>query len=196
MLVQTPWGNIDRRLDPYAKTVRRSQLNINSQQGTDVREAAFENLYEQYYEKVVRYVFIRIGNRAEAEDLAGDVFLSALKSLRAYRGSVEQMRFWIFKMAHNIVIDHYRKASKRRTVNLDDVDVPDKTDIEEMTEKKLQMEALSKALDKLTPAQREVIGLRFFAGLSSAEAGQVMGKSSGAVREMQCDAIQKLRTLM
>jgi RNA polymerase sigma-70 factor (ECF subfamily) len=196
MLVQIPWSNIDRRLDPYAKTVRRSQLDINSHQRTDVREAALENLYEQYYEKVVRYVFIRIGNQAEAEDLAGDVFLSALKSLRSYRGSIEQMRFWIFKIARNTVVDHYRKMSKRKTVNLDDVEISDNTDVEEMTEKRLQIEALSRALDKLTPAQREVIGLRFFAGLSSAEAGQVMGKSSGAVREMQCDAIQKLRTLM
>jgi RNA polymerase sigma-70 factor (ECF subfamily) len=122
--------------------------------------------------------------------------LSALKSLRSYRGSMEQMRFWIFKMARNIVVDHYRKMSKRKTVNLDDVDIPDNTDIEAITERSLQIEALSKALDKLTPAQREVIGLRFFAGLSSAEVGQVMGKSSGAVREMQCDAIQKLRTLV
>ena len=169
---------------------------MNSHQGTDVREAALENLYEQYYDKVVRYVFIRIGNQAEAEDLAGDVFLSALKSLKSYRGSVEHMRFWIFKIARNTIVDHYRKMSKRKTVNLDDVEISDNTDVEEMTEKKLQIEALSKALDKLTPAQREVIGLRFFAGLSSAEAGEVLGKSSGAVREMQCDAIQKLRTLM
>ena len=159
-------------------------------------EAALGNLYEQYYDKVVRYVFIRIGNQSEAEDLAGDVFLNALKSLRSYRGSIEQMHFWIFKIARNAVVDHYRKMSKRKTVNLDDVDIADNTDIEAITEKSLQIEALSKALGQLTPAQREVIGLRFFSGLSSAEAGQVMGKSSGAVREMQCDAIQKLRTLM
>ena len=169
---------------------------MNSHQGTDVREAALQNLYEQYYDKVVRYVFVRVGNQAEAEDLAGDVFLNALKSLRSYRGSMEQMHFWIFKIARNTVVDYYRKMSKRKTVNLDDVDIADNTDIEAITEKSLQIEALSRALDKLTPAQREVIGLRFFSGLSSAEAGQVMGKSSGAVREMQCDAIQKLRTLM
>jgi len=102
-------------------------------------EAALENLYEQYYDKVVRYVFIRIGNQSEAEDLAGDVFLSALKSLRSYKGSIEQMRFWIFKIARNMVVDHYRKMSKRKTVNLDDVEISDNTDVEEMTEKRFKV---------------------------------------------------------
>ena len=110
---------------------------MNSHQGTDVREAALQNLYEQYYDKVVRYVFVRVGNQAEAEDLAGDVFLNALKSLRSYRGSMEQMHFWIFKIARNTVVDYYRKMSKRKTVNLDDVDIADNTDIEAITEKSL-----------------------------------------------------------
>jgi RNA polymerase sigma-70 factor (ECF subfamily) len=86
--------------------------------------------------------------------------------------------------------------SKRKTVNLDDVEIADGTNVEEMVEKRLQVGELTKAMTQLTEAQREVIGLRFFAGLSSAETAQVMGKSSGAVREMQCDAIQRLRKLM
>jgi RNA polymerase sigma-70 factor (ECF subfamily) len=159
-------------------------------------ETVIADLFEAYYDKVVRYIYIRISDQPEAEDLAGEVFLKALKSMGSYRGSAEQLRFWIFKIARNIVIDHYRKMSKRKTVNLDDVEISDGSNVEEMAEQRLQIGELTKAMKQLTEAQREVIGLRFFAGLSSAETAQVLGKSSGAVREMQCDAIQRLRKLM
>ena len=188
--------NTVQRLDSCVEKTRRNQLNEKCDNETKSMEAAIAGLFEEYYDKVVRYIYIRISDQPEAEDLAGEVFLKALKSMGSYRGSAEQLRFWIFKIARNIVIDHYRKMSKRKTVNLDDVEIADSTNVEEMAEQRLQIGELTKAMKQLTEAQREVIGLRFFAGLSSAETAQVLGKSSGAVREMQCDAIQRLRKLM
>ena len=76
------------------------------------------------------------------------------------------------------------------------MEIPDKSSIEETVEKKFEVERLSKALKQLTPAQREVIGLRYFAGLSSDEVGKILGKSSGAVREMQSAAVESLRKQM
>ena len=188
--------NTVQRLDSCVEKTRRNQLNEKCDNETKSMEATIAGLFEEYYDKVVRYIYIRISDQPEAEDLAGEVFLKALKSMGSYRGSAEQLRFWIFKIARNIIIDHYRKMSKRKTVNLDDVEIADSTNVEEMAEQRLQIGELTKAMKQLTEAQREVIGLRFFAGLSSAETAQVMGKSSGAVREMQCDAIQRLRKLM
>ena len=188
--------NTVQRLDSCVEKTRRNQLNEKCDNETKSMEAAIAGLFEEYYDKVVRYIYIRISDQPEAEDLAGEVFLKALKSMGSYRGSAEQLRFWIFKIARNIVIDHYRKMSKRKTVNLDDVEIADSTNVEEMAEQRLQIGELTKAMKQLTEAQREVIGLRFFAGLSSAETAQILGKSSGAVREMQCDAIQRLRKLM
>jgi RNA polymerase sigma-70 factor (ECF subfamily) len=188
--------NTVQRLDSCVEKTRRNQLNEKCDNETKSMEATIAGLFEEYYDKVVRYIYIRISDQPEAEDLAGEVFLKALKSMGSYRGSVEQLRFWIFKIARNIVIDHYRKMSKRKTVNLDDVEIADSTNVEEMAEQRLQIGELTKAMKQLTEAQREVIGLRFFAGLSSAETAQILGKSSGAVREMQCDAIQRLRKLM
>ena len=188
--------NTVQRLDSCVEKTRRNQLNEKCDNETKSMEAAIAGLFEEYYDKVVRYIYIRISDQPEAEDLAGEVFLKALKSMGSYRGSAEQLRFWIFKIARNIVIDHYRKMSKRKTVNLDDVEIADSTNVEEMAEQRLQIGELTKAMKQLTEAQQEVIGLRFFAGLSSAETAQILGKSSGAVREMQCDAIQRLRKLM
>lgn len=185
-----------QRSDSRAKETRRNHLDEKCGSEPVIVEAVIGDLFEQYYDKVVRYIYFRISDQPEAEDLAGEVFLKALKSYGSYRGTLEQMRFWIFKIARNVVIDHYRKKDKRRTVNLDDVEIPDNSNVEELAERRLQVGELTKALKQLTGAQQEVISLRFFAGLSSAETAQVMGKSSGAVREMQCDALQRLRKLM
>jgi RNA polymerase sigma-70 factor (ECF subfamily) len=185
-----------QRSEPRVEEARRNHLNEKCGSEPVIVEAVIGDLFEQYYEKVVRYIYFRISDQAESEDLAGEVFLKALKSCGSYKGTVEQMRFWIFKIARNIVIDHYRKKDKRRTVNLDEVEIPDHSDVEEAAELSLQVGELTKALKQLTEAQQEVISLRFFAGLSSAETARVMGKSGGAVSEIQCDALQRLRKLM
>ncbi len=171
-------------------------FNKDSTAGTEPLKAMIGSLYEEYYDRIVRYIFIRINDRSEAENLGGDVFLKALQSLDSYRGRGEQMRAWLFKIAHNLVVDYFRKMSKRRTVSLNDMEIRDRVSAEEAVEAKLEVERLSKALKQLTPAQREVIGLRFFTGLSSAEVGKALGKSSGAVREMQRAAVETLRKQM
>ena len=171
-------------------------LNKVSIAETKPTKVTIGSLFEEYYDRIVRYIFVRINDQKEAENLGGDVFLKALESLDSYRGDREQMRAWLFKIAHNLVVDYIRKMSKRKAVSLNDVEVRDRVTTEEIVEVKLEVERLSKAIEKLTPAQREVIGLRFFAGLSSAEAGKVMDKSSGAVREMQRAAVETLRKQM
>ncbi len=172
------------------------RLNQDSITETRSTKVALVSLYEQYYDSIVRYIFIRINDQSEAENLGGDVFLRALQSLDSYRGRGEQMRSWLFKIAHNLVVDYLRKVSKRKSISMDEVEIPDRRNIEEAVETEFEIERLSKALKQLTSAQREVIGLRVFAGLSSAEAGKMLGKSSGAVREMQRAAVETLRKQM
>ncbi len=160
------------------------------------KEELLASLYEEYYAKIARYIFIRIGNQAVAEDLAGEVFLKALESLDSYRERGAPMQAWLFKIAHNQMVDYLRKVSKQKTVPLDTMEIPDKVNLEETVERRWQLEKLSQALQHLTPAQREVIGLRFFAGLTSTEVGKILGKNSGTVREMQSAAVKSLRKLM
>ena len=170
-----------------------SQLSTDS--GGDAR-VTVGVLYEKYYSRIVRYIFVRTGDRHEAENLGGDVFLKALKSYGSYRGHGEQIRGWLFRIAHNLVVDYLRKKSRQSHISLNDMEVPDRSSIEVAVETKMDVERLTRALTQLTPAQRDVIGLRYFAGLSSDEAGKVLGKSSGAVREMQRAAVESLRKQM
>lgn len=160
------------------------------------KEAALASHYEEYYDKIARYIFVYIGNQSEAEDLASEVFLKALESLDSYQERGLPMRAWLFKIAHNLVVDYLRKISKRKVVPLEEAEIASTANTAETAESHLQVEKLSESLKQLSPAQREVINLRFFAGLSSSEAGKVIGKSPGAVREMQRVAINSLRKLL
>ena len=171
-------------------------LSKDSTAETKPAKIALASLYGEYYDRIVRYIFIRVNDQSEAENLGGDVFLRALQSLDSYRGRPEQMRAWLFKIAHNLVVDYWRKMGKQKTVSIDEVEVPDRLNIAEVVETELEVERLKKILKWLTPAQREVIGLRVFGGLSSAEVGKMLGKSSGAVREMQRAAVETLRKQM
>lgn len=164
--------------------------------GDTSQRIAIASLYGDYYDKIVRYIFVRISNRSEAENLGGEVFLKALRSLGSYRGGKLQMPAWLFSIARNLVIDYHRKMSKRKHISIDEVEIADSHNVEQEVETKSEVARLSKALQQVTPAQREVIGLRFFAGMSSFEVGKILGKSSGAVREMQRAAIETLRKQM
>ena len=160
------------------------------------KEVALAALYDEYYDKIARYVFVRIGDRAAAEDLAGEVFLRALQSLDSYKERGIPMRAWLFKIAHNLVVDYLRQVAKRKTVPIDTVDVVAVSDPQATAEINMERARLAKALAQLTPSQRRVIELRFFGGLTSEEAGRILNKSSGAVREMQRVAVRQLRQLL
>lgn len=159
-------------------------------------EIRLAGLYEEYYDKIARYVFVHIGNREEAEDIAGEVFLKALKSLRSYREQGIPMQGWLFRIAHNLTVDYLRKMDKRSTVPIDSVALPGNNDPADIAEKNTEFERVTEAMKELTIEQREVIALRFFGGFTSKEVGEILGKGDGAVREMQRAAIQKLRGIM
>ena len=160
------------------------------------KEARLAGLYEEYYDRIANYVFARIGDKNEAEDIASEVFLKALDSLSSYQERGLPMQAWLFKIAHNMVVDYLRKASKNRTVSIDSVVIEDHTDPAEQAEQNIKMEAVRKAMEKLSPDQREVLQLRFLGGLSCKETAAAMGKNDGAVREMQRSALEKLKGLL
>jgi len=159
-------------------------------------ETRLSGLYEEYYDKIARYVYVHIGNKEEAEDIAGEVFLKALKSLKSYREQGVPMQGWLFRIAHNLTIDYLRKMDKRRTVPIDSVVLRANGNPVDIAEINIDFERVTEAVKQLTTEQREVINLRFFGGLTSKEVGGVLGKSDGAVREMQRAAIEKLRGIM
>ncbi len=159
-------------------------------------EAKLASLYEQYYERIARYIYVHIGDRDEAQDLAGEVFLKALDSIKSYQERGFQMQSWLFRIAHNCVVDYLRKAARHNTRLVDAVIEAPGDDPSAVAERNHEMARVNQAMSKLTPEQRQVLSLRFLGCLTSREVAEVMKKSDGAVREMQRAAIQKLRSIL
>ena len=153
-------------------------------------------LYEEYYDRIARYASVHIGDRSDAEDIAGDVFLKALKSLDSYEERGVPMQAWLFRIAHNLVVDYLRKKSRFSTVPVEMTELPGDSDPEALAAQSIEMEKVRQAMTQLTPDQRQVIGMRFLGGLTSKEVAAIMKKSDGAVREMQRAAIERLRGVL
>jgi len=166
---------------------------------TEIRydyEIRLTGLYEEYYDKIARYAYVHIGNKTDAEDIAGEVFLKALQSIKSYKERGIPMHAWLFRIAHNLVVDYLRKTKKHKLVPIDNVTVEANANPVDIAERNVEIEKMNRAMEQLTQEQREVLRLRFFGGLTSREAGGILNKSDGAVREMQRAAIEKLRKLM
>jgi len=155
-------------------------------------QEAFAQLYEEHFDKIYRYVTFKIGNKTEAEDMTQQVFLNALQSISSFKWKGIPFSAWLFRIAHNQVVD-YLRSKKRTTVPLDESLVSNDNNPQLLTEQKLDIEQLILATEKLTEAQRDVISLRFAGELSIAQVAKAMGKSQGAVKALQHSAIVALR---
>ena len=159
-------------------------------------EGAFAELYNEHFDKIYRYVYLRLGNLTAAEDLTQEVFVKALEAIGSYKWRNLPFSSWLFRIAHNQVIDHLRKESKWEKQSWDDNIRVDDHNPEDIAERKLEAEELNENVKKLSPAQREVISLRFTSELSIAQVARVMGKSQGAVKALQHSAILALRKVL
>ena len=156
---------------------------------------AFGDLYERYLDQIYRYIYYRVSNPQDAEDLTEQVFLKAWEKLPQYRGSVP-FRAWIYRIAHNIVIDHYR--TRKDTVELPD-DLPladDRADVEAQLFSQERAAGLAAIIARLSPLHQHVLTLRFINGLSMKETAQVLGRNVGAVRVLQHRALKAAHTLL
>ena len=160
---------------------------------------AFAGLYEAYYDKIYRYVMFKTGDTLEAEDLTEEVFLRMLESIGSFKWQGYPFTSWLFRIAHNLVIDYYRKAGRQKKTSLDDamrVVGTDNVDVDRKLDVELSIKEVKEAMGGLTRLQQEVLSLRFAGGLSVAETAEAMGKKENAVKALQHAAIKKLRTLL
>jgi len=155
-------------------------------------QEAFAQLYEEHFDKIYRYVILRIGNETEAEDMTQQVFLNALQSISSFKWKGIPFSAWLFRIAHNQVVD-YLRSKKRTAVPLDESLASNDNNPQLVVEQKLDIEQLLLATKQLTGAQRDVISLRFAGELSIAQVAKAMGKSQGAVKALQHSAIVALR---
>jgi RNA polymerase sigma-70 factor, ECF subfamily len=162
--------------------------------------AAFERLYSLYFDRVYRYVRLRVDNPSDAEDVTATVFYRAWSRINRFSPKHDaSFAVWLYRLAHNLIVDTYRRA--RDAMPLDQAIEHEgaggpTSDAETEVEWRLTLAELHMALGALTEEQREVVALRFVEGLSAREVGAIMGKQEGTVRGMQYRAIEALRRVL
>ena len=155
--------------------------------------SAFGLLYDHYQPRIYRFVVIKVGRLEEAEDLTHQVFLSAWQNIRRYEDLGHPFGSWLYHIARNQVIDHYR--TKRVQVVLQEAEpfLPSADDSEAGAEMKLELERVRRAVHKLKPVYQDVIAMRFVEELSIKETAAALRRSEGAIKLLQHRAMNELR---
>lgn len=159
---------------------------------------AFGELYMRHLDAIYRYVYFRVGNAQEAEDMTEQVFLKAWQSLPGYEHRGHPLTSWLYRIAHNVVADYHRKWGGRPSpLALEDwaEDRNEPAAIEQMISAE-EAADLSAAIVQLSEDQQQVIVLRFIEGMSYAEVAEILSKSPGACRVLQHRALAVLNELL
>jgi len=148
---------------------------------------AFGELYNIFLDRIYRYVFYQVKDKMTAEDLTEEIFLKAWKAIGSYKGKGQAFSSWLYRIAHNHVIDDFRKKRKGASLEMETAAIIDNP------EQELVRQELLEGISCLPPQQKQVIILKFIEGLDNSEIEQIMGKSQGAIRVMQMRALATLQ---
>ncbi|MCW2858219.1 MAG: sigma-70 family polymerase sigma factor [Marmoricola sp.] len=159
---------------------------------------AFGQLYDHYQPSVYRFLYYRVGSMTLAEDLTAETFFRALRSMHAFRWQGKDFGAWLMTIARNLTADHFKAGRTRLEQTTEDMQTLDTTsespEIEVLSS--LTNEALLKALGELPTEQRECLIMRFLQGLSIAETAEILGRSAGAVKQLQLRGVRNLAKLI
>jgi RNA polymerase sigma-70 factor (ECF subfamily) len=149
----------------------------------------FEELYQAHFERVYAYVMRRVRDRHRAEDVTSEVFQQALANLGRYEWRGVPFAAWLFRIARNAIADRARAAAREEGRPA----AEPAEDPEPVLERTEQNARLYRQVRELPPEQRRVIEMRFAEEKSIREIAAAMGKSEGAVKQLQLRAVQRLR---
>jgi RNA polymerase sigma-70 factor, ECF subfamily len=155
-------------------------------------------LYETYYEGLCRFFHHRVPDH-DVEDLTHNVFIRAFLARREHRGPSRNSSGWLYRIAHNVCIDYYRRRDRQKDLLPLDVYVAEAEEIdspEMQLLKQMDISLVYTLLQNLTPEQQQVIVYRFLEGQKITVTGELMGKTEGAIKVLQHRAIAALKSLM
>ena len=159
-------------------------------------DEALAEIHDRYYEPIYRYVVFRVSNQQVAEDLASEVFVRLLSALRDHTAPQNTLRGWLYGVAFRVVNDFHRKQYRREEVQLSDGIASNANSPLDAVAQRLNWRELRAAMAELTEAQREVIALRFGQEMPIRDVAQLLGKSEGAVKQLQARAIASLARIL
>lgn len=160
-------------------------------------EDAFGLLYDEYLPKIYRFVLLKVGRKADAEDLCHQVFLSAWKNIRTYESRGFPFSSWLYRIAHNSVIDFWRTQKTHIDIELVSAEhFSEEPEMERLFDISEEFGIVRKMLKKLKEEEESLLIMKFVDELPNKEIAEALGKSEGAVRVMQHRALKQLKQHM
>jgi RNA polymerase sigma-70 factor (ECF subfamily) len=170
------------------------QLRRLVERGQQGDRAALEELYLLHFDRIYSYLHMSLGNRHDAEDVTTQTFLKMLESIGRFRWQSAPFSAWLFRIAHNLAMDHFR-ASRRWQP---EEEVPEPAPPEESSAEEEAMQALGRQsmlelIEGLSAEQQQVLALKFVFNFSNGEAATILGKTEGAIKSLQHRALVSLQ---
>jgi RNA polymerase sigma-70 factor, ECF subfamily len=178
------------------KPARESTENVRklvdrAQQGD---RAALEELYLIHFDRIYSYLHMSVGNKHDAEDLTTQTFLKMLESIGRFRWQSAPFSAWLFRIAHNLAMDHFRARRRWQP----EADVPEPVGEEEPSAELEAMQSIGRQsmlelIDKLSPEQQQVLTLKFVFNFPNADVAKILDKTEGAIKSLQHRALASLQ---
>lgn len=154
--------------------------------------SSFSLLYDQYVRLIYQFIYFKTQHKETAEDLTSTTFMKALESISQFDSQKGSFKTWLYQIARNSVIDHYRAFHSTSDLN-DFWDISSPENVKDQVDKNLEWQKVGKYLKKLKPEQREIILLRLWSDLPFAEIAEIMGKSEPNCKMMFKRSLEELK---
>lgn len=155
---------------------------------------AWRQLFQEHHQRVYNYAYLRTGNTADAEDIAANVFVEAVKGIDRFQYRGAPVAAWLFRIAHNETVDHLKRRRRTATTSLENPEAVDELLARDDIGQAEDWRDVREAMGTLKPEYRDVLMLRLVEGQNVAETAALLGKTEGAVKVMQMRALRALRT--
>jgi RNA polymerase sigma-70 factor (ECF subfamily) len=156
-------------------------------------EAALSTIFDSYYEPLYRYIYRHTGVATAAEDLVAEVFQSFLEELKIQRGPTTNLKGWLYRVAHNLIVDDARRNKHRIHEPLDENLHGSNEEIPEKLQQSVAKRLTEQALGQLTDKQREVLVLRYIQGLEIEDVARALNMTPGTVKSLQFRGLEAMR---
>src|SRR5213078_1860532 len=175
-------------------TARAEDLRVLVARAQKGEREALEDLYLEHFDRIYSYLHMTVGNRHDAEDLTTQTFLKMLESIGKFRWGTAPFSAWLFRIAHNLAMDHFR--ARRRWQPEEEVPEPagqaePSAELEAM--QSIGRQSMMELIERLSPEQQQVLTLKFVFNFPNADVATILGKTEGAIKSLQHRALASLQ---
>ncbi len=143
----------------------------------------FTQIYDDHIEKIYRFIFLKVNSQDTAQDLCSETFVRAWKSFSSEDRQIDNPQAFLYQIARNLIVDHYREKGKVQMVQIDNIPViDDRTDLEKESRQKSDLEAIQTVLANIKPEYQEIVTYHYVNDLTVSEIAKIMNKTENNVR--------------